>query len=1251
MRRSKRDVRPSFPIVGVGASAGGLDALTQLFSALPDDLGMAFVVVQHLDPAHPSLLAEALAKVTAMAVTQAKDGDVVASNCVYVGPPNTQLTIAAGVLHLAPRTNQRRKNTLPIDAFLRSLAETHGSHSIGVILSGNASDGTDGLRAIKGSDGITFAQDPQSAKFDGMPRSAVDAGVVDYVLPIAELATELARLSHHPYIANEGSAFDPETRESVIALLRTTVGVDFSNYKVATFDRRLARRMALRNTDTLSAYLALLTAEPREATQLYEDILVHVTSFFRDAEAYDCLRTRVFPEIIKSRGEGQPIRVWVAGCSSGEEVYSMAILLLEVLGSEARECPIQIFGSDISEAIIQKARQGIFPESALEDVDDERRRRHFTKVETGYRINKNVRDLCVFVRHDLTSDPPFSKLDLVTCRNVLIYFDQALQKRVLPILHYALNPKGFLLLGRTESISGFASLFTPIDKANKVFSRTATPSVLRFAPRPEAPPMASPASRIPRGELAQRFGSLTSQLDRLLLGRYSPPGVVINERMDILQFRGETGAYLQPAPGKPQNNLMKMARPGLAVALRAAVTKARAESISVRTADVEIEPGGDLCDVVVVSVPGSADDVEPLLLVLFEQSTVSRGVKPAGAAGEDVVALLPADPTQRSRKLEIELAATRDYLQSLVDAQDQANEELNVANEELLSGNEELQSLNEELETAKEELQSTNEELITVNDELQSRNQEAAEANSDLVNLLSTVDVPILILDMKRRIRRFTPKARSIFNIVSADVGRPIEDLNLHLNVIGLDTRIAEVIASNTMHESEVQDRSGRWHRMQIRPYKTVDDKIDGATLSLVDIDTLKQLLMDAQRATLEAEKANRAKDEFLATLSHEIRTPLFSMLMHAQHLSHGDMLATSVKQAGEAIERGIMTQVKLIDDMLDVSRIVTGKFRMELKTVDLQAVIRGALESVAAPARNKEVTIEFKYEGEVARVRGDQVRLQQVVTNLLANAIKFSPAKSKVLGLVDSLPGFARIRIQDSGCGIEPDFLPHVFSRFSQEDGTTVRRHGGLGLGLAIVRHLVEAHGGVVRAESLGRNKGATFSVLLPIETEPGLGDSSIDSNGSSQVSSKGAAGNRSLEGIRIVLVDDDQETSEVVAAMLTAMGALVRVAASASQGVIAVESFRPDVLLSDIAMQGEDGYSLMRRVKGLGAARGGGDLPAIALTAFAGEEARQKSLAAGFRLHIAKPVDIERLQESVASLCARDESRRHNPKKHSEL
>jgi two-component system CheB/CheR fusion protein len=471
----------AFPIVGVGASAGGLEAFTQLLEELPSDTGMAFVLIQHLDATHASFLADALAKTSEMPISQAVDGERVEPNHVYVIPPNADLAILHGALTLLPRPSQGRRPHLPIDFFLRSLAAERGSHAIGVILSGTASDGTEGLRAIKGEDGITFVQEPRSAKFEGMPRSAIDAGVVDYSLQIHELAQELVRLSRHPYVS--ANQFPPPRRDEItlnkiFVLVRSAVGVDFSEYKAPTFDRRLARRMALRKVDVLADYLALLQEDPNEVHSLYEDILIHVTSFFRDAEVFEGLKAQVFPSLLSAKADGASLRFWVAGCSLGEEVYSLAIALLEFLGNAASTRPIQIFGSDVSEKAIERARSGVYPDAALRDVSDERRRRYFTKLDAGFRINKTVRDLCVFVRHDLARDPPFSKLDLVSCRNVLIYFGPALQKRVLPTLHYALNQGGILLLGRTESIAGFGQLFEPLDKAHKFFLRSASASAL-----------------------------------------------------------------------------------------------------------------------------------------------------------------------------------------------------------------------------------------------------------------------------------------------------------------------------------------------------------------------------------------------------------------------------------------------------------------------------------------------------------------------------------------------------------------------------------------------------------------------------------------------------------------------------------------------------------------------------------------------------------------------------------------------------
>ncbi|MGZ4316015.1 MAG: chemotaxis protein CheB, partial [Gaiellaceae bacterium] len=937
--------RCAFPIVGVGASAGGLEAFTQLLQALPSNTGMAFVLVQHLDPTHTSFLAEALSKATAMPVHQVEDGQRIEPDHVYVIPPNTELGILHGRLTLLPRHDEARKLHLPIDFFFRALAADCGSHAIGLILSGNASDGTEGLKAIKAEDGITLAQDPKSAKFGGMPHSAIDAGVVDHALLIPELAKELVRLSRHPYVAARQprqKKDDDSTLNKIFVIVRNAVGADFSEYKGATFERRLARRMALRRVETAQDYLSLLQREPAEIQLLYEDVLIHVTSFFRDAEVFESLKTDLLPEILKTKPEGMAIRVWVAGCSTGEEVYSLAISLLEVMaGSQSH--PIQIFGSDISEKAIERARLGVFADSAMKDMSEERRRRYFSKTEAGYRVSKNVRDLCVFVRHDLGRDPPFSKLDLVSCRNVLIYFDPPLQRRVLLTFHYALNQPGFLLLGRTENISGFTQLFSPTDKSNKIFARTPGRSTLQFAPRSEVHP---PAGRVdvPVPTHPRSAVDLGKHLDRMLVARYSPPGVLVNERMDILQFRGETGAYLQPASGEPQSNLLKMARAGLLGPLRATIATAKKRRSPAKAEGVEIEQDGfrRTCTVEVVPFTGPSND--DLYVVMFDEHAAAKGTKRDKPRSPR---LKPSSEKGRVRKLEQELAVTKEYLESLVDDHGRTNDELNAANEELVSSNEELQSINEELETAKEELQSTNEELTTVNDELHSRSQEVGVINSDLVNLLNTVDIPILILDIAQRIRRFTPKARSILNVVPSDVGRPLDDIKVNIDVPDLHEQIGDVIETNSMRESEVQDRAGRWYRMQIRPYKGIDNKIDGATLSLVDIDALKHHVAEAERAKAEAERANLAKDQFLATLSHELRTPLSTMLMQSQMLRKVD--DPKARRAGEAIERSTRMQVQLIDDLLDVSRIVAGKLSLDMQAVDLRTIIRAVIDAVRA--------------------------------------------------------------------------------------------------------------------------------------------------------------------------------------------------------------------------------------------------------------------------------------------------------------
>ena len=1198
-----------FPIVGVGASAGGLEAFTQLLQHLPADSGMALVLVQHLDPTHKSLLREALAKTTAMTVIQPQNGTEVRPNHIYVIPSDADMTIAGSRLMLIPRRLDERRPHLPIDFFFRSLAATRGSQAMGVVLSGNASDGTEGLRAIKLASGLTFAQDPRSAKFGDMPRSAVDAGVVDRALAIPELARELVRLGYHPYVTARAAAPGPLPSGAVAAvakillILREQVGVDFAEYKGQTFDRRLARRMALRRADGPEDYLALLERDSGEVRALYEDILIHVTSFFRDPEVFEALESEILPAIVKQKSSGAPIRMWVAGCSTGEEVYSLGISLLEVLGDSST--PVQIFGSDLSAGTIAKARAGIYSDAALREISEERRKRYFVKTDRGYRINEMVRDLCLFVQHDLARDAPFAKLDLVSCRNVLIYFDKALQTRILPTFHHALNQPGYLLLGRTESISGFGRWFSAVDKSNKIFARTAVPSALRISPLLAVRPPEPPAAEIATQVSTRRPLDLGRHLDRVLLARYAPPGVLINENMEVLQFRGQTGAFLQPAPGAPQNDIIKMARPGLVSPLRATIAQAQKLMAPVTRSGVEVDQDGftRTCNLVVFPFSGLPDVKAPLYVVLFEEA-VSGQVE----GGESTVARRRRsdwlDEGRRIPRVEHELNATKEYLQSVIEEHGRTNEDLGSANEELVSGNEELQSMNEELETAKEELQSTNEELTTVNDELHSRNQEVTQANGDLLNLLDHSGYPY---------RHSRPGA--------ADPSLHAQGQeHLERRAVRYRTPDRRHQAQHRRPRSRSTDRrghrdhggegvrgpgpSGHWYRMQIRPYKGLDNKIDGAILSLVDIDALKQLVGSAQLARAEAERANGAKDLFLAVLGHELRTPLTTLLLRAQMLRRG-AISDSVKlaQVGETIERATRIQMQLVDDLLDVSKIVAGKLKVKLRAVDLSAVVHAALDEVTPAAQAKSLGIDVRLDESIGAVAGDCIRLQQVVVNLLTNAIKFTPVAGQIVVTLEAAGRSARIRVSDSGAGIEPTFLPQVFNRFSQQDTSSTRTHGGLGLGLAIVRHLVEQHGGEVEAQSPGVGQGATFSVSIPLmKARQALTHDAEILVSAGRKDLQSSSDHDRLKALTVLVIDDDLATRESVAEMLEGMGAEVRRAGSAAEAMIAVRELRPKVLLCDIAMPGEDGYTFIRNLRALGRDVGG-ETPALALTALAAE------------------------------------------------
>jgi len=1338
---------------------------------------MAFVLIQHLDPTHPSRLVEALARKTRMPVHEIQDGMPIEPGHVYVMAPNVEVSLRQGGFALQPRPHRPGKLSLPIDFFFCALAAERHAQAIGVVLSGTANDGTEGLRAIKEAGGLTMVQDPQTAKFSGMPQSALASGAVDLALPIPQLAAELIRLAQHPYMAPSSpevtwpaQAENEADLQAIVGSLRENVGVDFGEYKRTTLERRVARRMAVRKADTLHDYALLLQGNSGEAQSLFDDLLIHVTSFFRDPEVFDALKTQVFPDILKHKSAQDSIRAWVAGCSTGEEVYSLAMALREFLDETHAKCPMQIFGTDLSEKAVQKARTAIYPESAVTTFGAERLQRFFTKVEGGYRVGKAIRDICVFVRHDLARDPPFAKLDLISCRNVLIYFNPALQQRSLEMFHYCLNNPGFLVLGQAEGVPGRQELFSALDETNKVFARTAVPRRLRpVGVKRESGKNVAAWIAARSGESAATTADLSRQVDTLLLGLYAPAGVIINERMEILEFRGRTAPYLEAPPGQPQVNLLKMVRGGLLSELRVAFGRAKAERTPVRRERVRLEVNGTTtrCNIVVLPIAGSAEAKNSLYAVLFEPALPDPVVveRKAGRAGG------ARRRTQgRGEALEHELAATKEYLQSLIAEHQIANDALGVTNAELVSSNEELLSMNEELETAKEELQSTNEELSTLNDEGQNRNHELSQLNNDIINFVNGVEIAIVIVDAKLRVRRFTPQASTTMNLLPSDLGRVISDIRPNVRVPNLDQLIKDVMQTAEPKDLEVQDEEGRWYRMQIRPYKTVDNQIDGAFITLVDVDSLKRaqqgaewghaysagiveavqvplivlddklvvrsaneafyetfrmtpaeteranlfdlgkglwnaaelrsslgampvgstrfqnvkvevdvpqlgrrtmslsarpvrsgpemgpllvlaieditvreraererdrLLHQAQTAKAEAEQATRAKDRFLAVLSHELRTPLAALLLQVELLRRRTADGADIERSINAIERSARIQARLTDDLLDVSRIVAGKLDLALERVDIAAVVREAIEMVRAMAETKSVALEASIGESVGSVLGDPTRIRQIAWNLLTNSIKATSAGGRIMVVLDRANGQARIEVTDTGTGITPDFLPRIFDVFSQGQPA---QPGGLGLGLAIVRHVVEQHHGTVRASSPGEGKGATFTVTLPLF----LGDAvrggvlGLERVRGSTESRGDAAAPLDLKGLRVLVVDDDQDTREPLVEMLTGAGADVRAAPSAAEAMLVFEEFRPQLVVSDIGMPGEDGLSLMRRIRALDPAHGG-DVRALALTAMASVKDREEALTAGFNMHLAKPIGFDELTEALHALVQR--------------
>jgi len=1235
-------------VVGLGGSAGGITALRQFFEAMPPDSGMAFVVIMHLSSEHESLLADVLQRSTKMRVVQVQNTEHMEPDTVYVIPPRKALTTLDGSLHLADLQAERGRH-VAVDLFFRTLADTHGPHASAIVLSGGDGDGAIGIKRIKERGGLTIVQDPQEAEQGGMPRAALATGMVDWVLPVADMPARLLeyhRLGQKLRLPPEDGpqpaqavpappAADEALLRDILSFLRSRTGRDFAYYKRATIVRRIGRRMQVNGVQDLAAYLDCLRTRPGEAGALLQDLLISVTNFFRDSDCFAALEPQV-AELFRGKGQSDSVRVWVAACATGEEAYSVAMLLSEHARTLETPPLIQVFATDLDEEAVQSAREGVYPATIEADVSEDRLRRFFTRDPRGYRVRRELRETVLFAVHDLLKDSPFSRLDLVTCRNLLIYLTRDAQARAFDIFHFALKPGGRLFLGSSESVEDESLLFNVLDKKHRLY-------VHRPAPRMSLPIGSGPGTLALAFEAQQHANEATSVAGRnfesmpvatrpggvgheprsrswgdmhlRLLEHFAPPSVLINGDYDILHLSPTAGRFLQFNGGEPSKNLLDAVHPSLRIELRAMLSQASQSGHSAEAARLPLDLHGQQV-IVTIRVSPAPDVGAGLYLVVLQPEMVDKTIDGAKLT-------IRAEPDAVAQHLDRELERLKSHLRDTVEQYEASTEELKASNEELQAMNEELRSATEELETSREELQSINEELTTVNLELKLKVDELGHSNSDMHNLMDATAIATIFLDRELQITRYTPSAVTLFNLIPTDVGRPLTHLSTQLHYPTLVADARRVLEQLVPIEREV-DGHGNWFLARLRPYRTIEDRIAGVVLTFVDISERKhgeaalrrsaelmrlvienardyaifstdlngcitawnagaerllghsesevlgrsaemiftdedraagvpayeldtarlegrasddrfhqrrdgsrfwaggvmtamhdsggpivgyvkilrdqtearnaqqalelsqqQLLAalaqnESARAALES--ANAAKDQFLAVLSHELRTPLTPVVMAIHMLTQRGDLPPGMLETLEVIHRNIRVEARLIDDLLDLTRISRGSLDILREPVDMHEVIRNAVEISMPDIAGKHQELTLSLGAPAHQLTGDAQRLQQLFWNLLKNSSKFTPAHGHI-GLATRVEGNTFIAtVTDDGAGIDPDALPRIFDAFTQGGAWVTQQFGGLGLGLSISKATAAAHGGQLRAASDGRDRGAQFTVELPL-------------------------------------------------------------------------------------------------------------------------------------------------------------------------
>ena len=1352
-----------FPVVGLGASAGGLAALEAFLEHMPADSGMAFVVVMHLSPQHKSSADSILQRFTKMPVLQVEDRVPVQANHVYIIPPNQDLRMNDGHLELHTPTRTRGPH-VSIDLFFRTLAQVHETRAVGIVLSGSGADGAQGLKRIKERGGVALVQSPQDAEFADMPNAAIATGAADFVLPAVDMPQRLLELWSNarriwlPTLAGTGDLITQppsaaeahraeQSLQDVMALLRMRTGHDFRHYKRATLLRRIERRLQVCGVPDLNAYCTYLRTHQEETAALLQDMLISVTNFFRDREAFEALERNVLPRLFKGRNPAEPVRVWVAGCATGEEAYSISILLHEAAQNSAGaagQVPVQVFATDIDERALVVARAGLYAPSIVTDVSPVRLAQHFTVEEGGYRIAKKVRESVLFAAHNMLRDPPFSRLDLICCRNLLIYVGREAQNSILEMFRFALRPGGYLFLGTSESIDAASSLFTLVDKKNRTYQVNPQVHMVRHLPLLAGSQLDRHSAVLPIHAPREPGRVSVADLHVRAIALQSPPSLLADHTLDILHLSEGVGRYLQQGGGPLTTELLSNIHPALRIELRTALFQLAQTGQPAHTRSIRFDHAGSTCltRLRVARVPAESP-AEPMVLVTFEDSEA-----PAVDAGVDDHDNLDR---QLIAQLESEVGQLKDHLRNTIEHADISTEDLKASNEELQAINEELRSTTEELETSKEELQSMNEELITVNYELKCRVEETAKSNDHLQNFLASTDIATLFIDEAMRIHRFTPQVAAVFNIIASDTGRPLLDITHRLHYPEMEADIQAVLRELRTVERPVLSSDGRRYLAGLRPYRTTDNKIAGAVLAFVDVtelhaaqqrvrdseerlrlaalttrdyiivtldegglitswnegarrmfgyqddevlgkniciiftpedcasgvpedemrranetgraederwhlrkdgstffcsgvmtllrdsavsgfvkiardmtgskthETEREALLERERlANSEARAANALKDQFLAVMSHELKHPLNLIQVSAELLSRLPELqgVALAQRASDNIRRAVRSQAQLIDDLLDLSRVRTGKLQLSL-----EAVGAGAIEEIVAIARadaqEKNITLNWVCHIPRLKLWCDRVRIEQIVWNLLHNAIKFTPQGGSVTVTLSRQGGVAQLSVADTGIGIASEYLEQVFDMFAQ-GGVPLSRHGGLGIGLALVRELSAAQGGEVTVASPGFGQGSTFTVTLPLA---GGHDGAVEPMSVAQA----------MQGLRVLLVDDMEDALMLFAVVLGNEGAQVDTATSGAVALELLALNTYDLLISDIGMPGMDGYALLAAVRQL---PGQEHLRSIAVTGYGRKAEAVRVLGEGFDAHITKPVDFDLLRKTVAGL-----------------